>query len=123
MTISDVSEKYGLSPDTLRYYERIGVIPPVPRNKNGIRNYGEESCAWIELVKCMRNAGVKIEALKEYVSLVDGGDETLEARQNILIEQRTQLEDKINELQETLARLNGKIEHYDQYIVDRDKKL
>ena len=56
MTIAEVSRKYDISPDTLRYYERIGLIPPVPRNKSGIRDYGEESCNWIELMKCMRQA-------------------------------------------------------------------
>ena len=63
MTIAETSRKYGLSPDTLRYYERIGLIPPVPRTKSGIRDYDEESCNWIELMKCMRAAGVQIEAL------------------------------------------------------------
>lgn len=56
MTISEVSEKYGLTPDTLRYYERIGLIPPVPRTKSGLRDYDESSCNWIEFIKCMRGA-------------------------------------------------------------------
>ena len=65
MTIAEVSRRFDLSADTLRYYERIGLIPPVPRTKSGIRDYDEESCNWIELMKCMRAAGVKIEALIE----------------------------------------------------------
>lgn len=73
MTITEVSKKFGLSADTLRYYERIGLIPPVPRTKSGIRDYGEESCAWIELMKCMRKSGVQIDALIEYVSLFSAG--------------------------------------------------
>lgn len=44
MTIAEVSRKYDISPDTLRYYERIGLIPPVPRSRSGIRDYDEESC-------------------------------------------------------------------------------
>ena len=63
MTISEVSEKYGLTPDTLRYYERIGLIPPVPRTRSGLRDYDESSCNWIEFIKCMRGAGLQIEAL------------------------------------------------------------
>lgn len=66
-TIAEISKKYDLSADTLRYYERIGLIPPVPRNKSGIRDYDETSCGWIELMKCLRKAGVQIEALIEYV--------------------------------------------------------
>ena len=53
MTISEVSEKFGLTPDTLRYYERIGLIPPVPRTRSGLRDYDESSCNWIEFIKCM----------------------------------------------------------------------
>lgn len=73
MTIAEVSRRYGVSPDTLRYYERIGLIPPVPRNKSGIRDYDEASCGWVELMKCMRASGVQIEALVEYVSLFRQG--------------------------------------------------
>ena len=73
MTISEVSEKYGLTPDTLRYYERIGLIPPVPRTKSGLRDYDESSCNWIEFIKCMRGAGLQIEALIEYVALYQQG--------------------------------------------------
>lgn len=91
MTIAEVSRRFDLSADTLRYYERIGLIPPVPRTKSGIRDYDEESCNWIELMKCMRAAGVQIEALIEYVALFQRGDETVEAAKALLIEQREQL--------------------------------
>ena len=90
MTIAEVSKKYELSADTLRYYERIGLVPPVPRNKSGIRDYDTESCQWVELMKCMRSAGVQIEALIEYVALFQQGDETIGARKALLIEQRDQ---------------------------------
>ena len=79
MTIAEVSRKYDISADTLRYYERIGLIPPVPRTRGGLRDYGEESCGWIQLMKCMRAAGVQIEALIEYVDLFQQGDATLDS--------------------------------------------
>lgn len=69
MTIAEVSKKYGLTQDTIRYYERIGLIPTIPRTQNGIRNFDEESCRWIEFIKCMRNAGMEIEILLQYVEL------------------------------------------------------
>ena len=69
MTIKEVSEKYNISADTIRYYERIGLIPPVPRKPNGIRDFDQESCNWIEFVRCLRDAGVQIEALIDYVHL------------------------------------------------------
>src|SRR5699024_511329 len=123
MTIAEVSKKYDISQDTLRYYERIGLIPPVPRTKGGIRDYDEVSCGWIEMMKCMRSAGVQIEALIEYVSLFQQGDETLEARKAILIDQREQLKLRMEQMQASLDRLNGKIEHYEQIMEDTEKKL
>lgn len=113
MTISEIAKKYDLTPDTLRYYERIGLIPPVPRNASGLRDYDEESCGWIEFIKCMRSAGLPIEVLIEYVQLFRKGDSTVNARKEILIEQREILRAKIDELQKTLARLDHKIELYE----------
>ena len=123
MTIAEVSRRYGVSPDTLRYYERIGLIPPVPRNKSGIRDYDEASCGWVELMKCMRASGVQIEALVEYVALFRQGDETLEARKALLIEQRDQMLARMAELQASINRLNQKIEGYDQIIGTREAQL
>ncbi len=67
MTIAEVSKKFDLSQDTLRYYERIGLIPGVKRNKGENRDYSENECRWVEFAKCMRRAGLPIEALIEYV--------------------------------------------------------
>ena len=113
MTIAEVSKRFAISADTLRYYERIGLIPPVPRTKSGIRNYDEDSCRWVELMKCMRGAGVQIEALIEYVALFQRGEDTTEARRTILVEQREQLETRMAEMQATLERLHQKIVYYD----------
>lgn len=112
MLIAEVSEKYDLSADTLRYYERIGLIPPVNRKESGIRDYTEEDCGWVEFIKYFRNAGVQVEALVEYVALCQEGDTTMEAREHILLEQRKRLTDRIAQMQETLTRLDAKIENY-----------
>lgn len=112
MTISEVSKKYDISTDTLRYYERIGLLPPVPRTKSGLRDYDENSCKSVEFIKCMRNAGLPIEALIEYMTLYREGDSTAEARMAILVEQREALLGRIKEMQSTLARLDRKIEMY-----------
>ena len=123
MTIAEVSKKYELSADTLRYYERIGLVPPVPRNKSGIRDYDTESCQWVELMKCMRSAGVQIEALIEYVALFQQGDETIGARKALLIEQRDQLVERMAEMQRSLDRMNDKIERYDQGLMTKEHLL
>ena len=123
MTTAEVSRRFDLSADTLRYYERIGLIPPVPRTKSGIRDYDEESCNWIELMKCMRAAGVQIEALIEYVALFQRGDETVEARKALLIEQREQLTARMEEMQQSLDRLNHKIERYEKGLMCKAQLL
>ena len=123
MTIAAVSRKYEISADTLRYYERIGLVPPVPRSKSGIRDYDEASCGWVELMKCMRSAGVQIEALIEYVALFQQGDETIGARKALLIEQRDQLVERMAEMQRSLDRLNDKIERYDQGLMTKEHLL
>ena len=123
MSITEVSKKYGLSPDTLRYYERIGLIPPVPRTRGGLRDYGEESCGWIQLMKCMRAAGVQIEALIEYVDLFQQGDATLDARKALLVEQRDQLVSRMAEMQASLDLLNQKIDRYEQGMMTAEQQL
>ena len=123
MTIAEVSRKYDISADTLRYYERIGLIPPVPRTRGGVRDYGEKSCGWIQLMKCMRAAGVQIEALIEYVDLFQQGDATLDARKALLMEQRDQLVSRMAEMQASLDLLNQKIDRYEQGMMTAEQQL
>ena len=123
MTIAEVSKQYDISADTLRYYERIGLIPPVPRSKSGIRDYDEASCGWVELMKCMRAAGVQIEALVEYVALFQQGDATLDARKALLVEQREVLVSRMAEMQASLDRLNAKIDRYEKGMMSKEQLL
>jgi DNA-binding transcriptional MerR regulator len=114
MTIAEVSEKYDISQDTLRYYERVGLIPTVNRTKSGLRDYTEESGKWIELAKCMRLAGVPIEALIEYCVLTQRGDTTIAARKLLLEEERKKLLEKMIDMKKTLDRLDYKISRYEE---------
>ncbi|SFD53099.1 DNA-binding transcriptional regulator, MerR family [Paenibacillus catalpae] len=123
MRMAEVSAKFELSQDTLRYYERIGLIPPVNRNNNGIREYNEDNLRWVEFIKCMRSAGLPIEALIEYVNLFQQGDCTLSARKDLLIEQREQLRLRIEEMVQTMGRLDSKIENYGQSLHETEKAL
>lgn len=118
MTISEVAKKYEMTPEGLRYYERIGLIPNVNRKDNGIRDYTEEDCGWIEFIKCMKSAGLSIETLIEYVRLYkDEG--TLEARRLLLIEEQDKLLEKIEELHAVSKRLQKKIKFYDEKIENK----
>ena len=123
MNISEVSKKYGLSADTLRYYEKEGLIPFVHRTESGLRDYTERDCSWIEFIKCMRNAGLSVETLKKYVALFQQGKRTLKARKNLLLAERDRLQSRLNELTQTLARLNHKIDIYEDAIASKEKEL
>src|SRR5659263_508010 len=102
MRITEISQKYDMTADTLRYYERIGLIPPVNRNASGIRDYTQEDCNWVEFIKCMRGAGLSIEILIEYVTMFQQGNTTVKARKKLLLEQRRHLAEKIEVMQQTL---------------------
>lgn len=121
MTIAEVCKKYDLTQDTVRYYERIGLIPTIPRTESGIRNFDEESCRWIEFIKCMRNAGMEIEILLEYVDLFKQGKSTVQARRRLLEEQREKLVDKKEKIIATIERLDYKLELYDEIISGKRK--
>lgn len=123
MKINEVSEQFDLSPDTLRYYERIGLIQPVHRSQSGIRDYSESDLQRIEFIKCMRSAGLPIEVLIEYIALYQQGDETIEARKEILREQRDLLLARITEMQKTLDLLNYKVAVYESQLVKKEREL
>lgn len=112
MTIAEISEKYSISKDTIRYYEKVGLIPNVPRSKSGIRNFDEESCRWLEFILCMRSAGMPIEALTEYVKLFREGKKTIKRRKELLVSQREILLKKRSDLDDTIKRLDKKIDIY-----------
>ena len=114
MTIKEVSEKYGISQDTLRYYERVNVIPKVTRTSGGIRDYQEEDLRWVELAVCMRNAGLPIESLIEYQRLFRAGDSTILARLELLNEQMDILQKQKEQIEETMDRLSYKISRYEE---------
>ena len=113
MTIKEVCEKYNLSPDTLRYYERVGVIPEVNRTSGGIRDYQEVDIGWVENAVCMRDAGVPVEMLIEYVRLFQLGDDTIEARANLLKEAREQILEAKKKYDVALEKLDYKIGRYE----------
>jgi DNA-binding transcriptional MerR regulator len=123
MKIAEVSERHGISSDTLRYYERIGLIPPVNRNGSGIRDYNELDIRRVEFAKCMRSAGLPVEVLIDYMELVQQGDRTIEARKDILKEQRELLLSRMQEMQKTLDILDHKIEVYENAVLKKEKEI
>lgn len=123
MTITQVADQFDVSVDTLRYYERIGLIPPVRRTGGGQRDYGENDIRWVEFIKCMRGAGVSIETLAEYVALFQKGKESIPARKALLIAQRQQIADRIAELAAAQARLDKKLDGYEERMLKIEENL
>ena len=116
VTIKEVSQKYNISSDTLRYYERVGMIPPVTRTAGGIRDYGESDLGWVELARCMRGAGLPVEAMMEYVKMCQQGDSTIEARMLLLKAQIEPLLEQKAQIESTIKRLDFKISRYEEAV-------
>ena len=114
MTIKEVSEHFGISQDTLRYYERVKMIPKVTRTSGGIRDYQEEDLKWVELALCMRSAGLPIEVMIEYLDLYQKGDETIPARLELLQNQMELLKKQKEQLEATMSHLSYKISRYEE---------
>jgi len=123
MTISEISKRCNVSPDTLRYYEKVGLLSYVNRTSGGIRNYTEQDCAQVEFVKCMRSAGLSIEVLQKYFELFKRGKRTLKARRDLLAKERENLQMRFKELQDTIRRLDYKISVYDKALKSKSKEL
>lgn len=121
--ISEVSSTVGISSDTLRYYEKIGLITDIARDSNGIREYSDHDIQIIYFVKCMRGAGLSIDALRKYLELFNEGEHTAFERRAILIEQRELLDERLNEMLAVKERLDYKIENYDKTIALKEELL
>lgn len=123
MTIAEVSKQYHISTDTLRYYERVGLIPKVHRNDSGYRDYTKEDLEWVYFAIAMRSAGISMEALIDYVQLFQKGVDTIDARKQILLEQRQLLAQRIEEMNTVLARLDQKIDGYEERVLAYEERL
>ena len=123
MKISEVSKKYNITIDTLRYYEKIGLLPSIQKNSSGIRIYSREDCKKIEFIICMRSAGLSIEVLKKYLELCKLGNKTAKQRYEILKCEREKLFQKRDDIQKTIDKLNYKIDVYYKNILEKEKTL
>ena len=123
MNISEVAEKFDMTPATIRYYEKQGLIPPITRNSVGVRDFQEEDISWVEFIKCMRDSGLSIDSLAKYSELYQQGSATLIERKKILIEEYQKLLEKQRLINGTVARLETKLENYDQMIQQCEQQI
>lgn len=124
MNIKEAANLTGLSNDTIRYYERIGIIMPVPRQENGLRVFSERSINQLKFAKTMRNAGMGVESLREYVAMIyENDDSTIPARKALLLEQAELMQEKITKMQEAHDYLLFKVENYEGHMRESEQKL
>ncbi|GEK36310.1 MerR family transcriptional regulator [Enterococcus thailandicus] len=124
MNIKEAANLTGLSNDTIRYYERIGIIMPVPRQENGLRDFSERSINQLKFAKTMRNAGMGVESLREYVAMIyENDDSTIPARKALLLEQAELMQEKITKMQEAHDYLLFKVGNYEGHMRESEQKL
>lgn len=116
MTIREIAAKTNMSTDTLRYYERIGLLPPVPRNAAGIRNYDEYFVNFINFIKKLKASGMSLEHIIDYIRLAEMGDATIQERKKLLAEAREMLFDKINSLQLVAELADYQLRNYENLL-------
>ncbi|WP_033166645.1 MerR family transcriptional regulator [Clostridium sp. KNHs205] len=124
-TIKQVSARTGLSIYTLRYYDKEGLLPLVKRTPTGIRKFSEDDISWIGLICCLKNSGMSIEKIKEFMNLCLKGEETVEPRKDILLLHKQHILEQMKELQNSLETVNYKIDHYKEigiFHIDGDKQ-
>ncbi|WP_315113060.1 MerR family transcriptional regulator [Clostridium intestinale] len=116
LSIKEVAEKFNLSPYTLRYYEREGLIPSVQRNNAGRRVYTDIDLGWLQIVCCMRATGMSISYIKNYVELCINRRETLEEKRKIMLEQKEIIKEEIKKYTELLELVDMKLGYYDEKV-------
>lgn len=123
MNISEVAAQFEMTPATIRYYEKEGLIPPITRNESGTRDFQEEDLNWVEFIKCMRDSGLSIDSLAKYSELYQQGDGTLVERKQILMDEYQKLLEKQKLINGTIARLEQKLDNYDQMIQECEQQM
>jgi DNA-binding transcriptional MerR regulator len=111
-TIKQVSEKTALPPHVLRYYENEGLLPSIARSRNGIRRYSDNDLEWLGLICCLKNTGMSIKQIRNFVNLSMEGDKTLKRRIDLLLEHKKTVEGQIEEMQKYLEKVTRKIDYF-----------
>lgn len=120
-TIKQVAERVDLTEYTLRYYEKEGLLPSIERDEHGIRQFKENDIEWIRLICCLRDTGMSISKIKDYVDLSIEGDSTIELRRQIILNQKMVTEQKIEEMNKNLDMINKKLKHYNEFVAGKHR--
>ena len=111
-TVKVAAERANLNPNTLRYYEKEGLLPHIERSKGGIRHYSDEDLEWLGLVCCLKNTGMSIKQIRDFVDLSLQGPETLKDRCHMLNAHKQEVEEHISRMNQHLDLVKCKIEYF-----------
>ncbi|MDI2090434.1 MerR family transcriptional regulator [Commensalibacter oyaizuii] len=112
-TIQKVAQKMHMNPHTVRYYAKEGLFPFIHRNVNGVRQFQEKDLEWISLIHCLKNSGMRIKEIKQFIQWIIQGDDTVDQRLNLFKEQEKKVKQQIAELQQTLKTIQYKKKYYE----------
>lgn len=124
-TIKQVAEKTNLSIYTLRYYDKEGLLPFIKRNESGIRKFTDSDIQWINLICCLKNSGMSIEKIKEFMYCCLQGEDGVEDRKLMLEAHKKNIEEQIKQLNKSMEIVNYKLEHYKEigiFHIDEQQK-
>ena len=112
-TIGQMAKKLGVAPSTLRYYDREGLLPSVERSEGGVRIFQDADMGQLATIKCLKRTGMSIQEIRQYIDLSLQGDETIEARLDLIDHRREAVLEQIRQLQDTLHTLDYKHWYYE----------
>lgn len=122
-TISQAAEKSGINAHTLRYYDKEGLLPFVERSSSGVRKFSDADMQWLELITCLKETGLPIKQIKQYIDWGIEGDSTLEKRYLVFIKQKKSIESQMMTLQKHLEKIEKKIKYYDDAMKCSSEQL
>jgi DNA-binding transcriptional MerR regulator len=113
LTISKVAEKTGLTAHTLRYYDKEGLLPFVDKSASGTRVFKESDFEWLAVIECLKQTGMQLKDIKQYIDWCMDGDSTLRRRYDMFVERKAEAERQIAALQKALEKINYKCWYYE----------
>ena len=112
-TVGEISKLLNVAPSTLRYYDKEGLLPFVKRSSGGIRVFEEKDYEWLQVIECLKHAGLSLKDIRSYIKLAMEGDSTIEQRLKIFLKQRAIVKKQMEKLQKTLDVLEFKCWYYE----------
>ena len=111
-SISQAAKKFNLTTHTLMYYDKIGLLPTVGKSSSGLRRFSDNDLNCLAMIECLKETGLKLKEIKKYFVLALKGDETIDERMQMMIDQKSRIEQEIKSLKQNLKKIEFKIKYY-----------